>query len=250
MCAEPSPEPLATVRESLRWPRAARCCWTKLARCPWLLQPKLLRLLQEREFYRLGDMQPVRSRCAGDRQHQSLAAVSGGRRTLPRGPVLPAECDSLVPAAASRTRRRRHRTGGIFRRKVRRTGCPAAAERSLSRPRCAAYHWPGNVRELANTMRRAVAFADGNEIGKQHACLSAPGCRRWTRRAGCGPACPCGSWRRLCWKSRLKPPPAIAPMRPSCWASACAPCATKFANMACRHGGCHELAEYPTDVDC
>lgn len=30
------------------------------------------------------------------------------------------------------------------------------------------YHWPGNVRELRNTLRHAVALADGKQIGLEH----------------------------------------------------------------------------------
>ena len=48
-----------------------------------------------------------------------------------------------------------------------------------------AHHWPGNVRELANTIRRAVALADGPEIGGNTLPLSQPGLvrdeTRWLR---------------------------------------------------------------------
>ncbi|MDP1577843.1 MAG: sigma 54-interacting transcriptional regulator, partial [Cypionkella sp.] len=30
------------------------------------------------------------------------------------------------------------------------------------------YHWPGNLRELRNSLRHAVALADGNQIGLEH----------------------------------------------------------------------------------
>jgi transcriptional regulator of acetoin/glycerol metabolism len=30
------------------------------------------------------------------------------------------------------------------------------------------YHWPGNLRELRNTLRHAVALADGKQIGLEH----------------------------------------------------------------------------------
>ncbi len=30
------------------------------------------------------------------------------------------------------------------------------------------YHWPGNLRELRNTLRHAVALADGKMIGMEH----------------------------------------------------------------------------------
>ena len=30
------------------------------------------------------------------------------------------------------------------------------------------YHWPGNMRELRNSLRHAVALADGKQIGLEH----------------------------------------------------------------------------------
>ncbi len=30
------------------------------------------------------------------------------------------------------------------------------------------YHWPGNLRELRNTLRHAVALADGKQVGLEH----------------------------------------------------------------------------------
>jgi hypothetical protein len=46
--------PSLRKRGALRWPTKVRCFWMKLGISPWELQPKLLPVLQEREFERLG----------------------------------------------------------------------------------------------------------------------------------------------------------------------------------------------------
>ena len=53
--ADRSPEPSATAWAGFSWPTAARCFSTKWARSRSSLQSKLLRVLQEGEFERVGD---------------------------------------------------------------------------------------------------------------------------------------------------------------------------------------------------
>ena len=55
----------------------------------------------------------------------------------------------------------------------------AEAERAMR-----AYSWPGNVRELANTLERAVLFADGEELGPDDLGLPLDGGAPGTVRAG------------------------------------------------------------------
>ena len=130
----------------------------EIGEMPLLLQPKLLRVLQEREFYRLGDSRPIRvDLCiiaATNRRLQPLVQEGRFREDLYyRLSVIPL---SLPPL--------RERGDDII----------ELAEYFAARFAAPAAHsWPGNVRELANTMRRAIALCDGEEIGA-HLLQSVP----------------------------------------------------------------------------
>ena len=143
----------------------------EIGEMPLLLQPKLLRVLQEREFYRLGDSRPM---------HVDLRVISSTNRRLQllveegrfsRRPLLPAQCYSAFAAALTRARRRRYRTGGIFAAQFAAPAAPPPLSDSF-RAQLRAHTWPGNVRELAGTMRRAVALCDGEEIGARQPQLA------------------------------------------------------------------------------
>ena len=69
------------------------------------LQMKLLRVLQEREFERVGDIADDQGRRARDRRHQRRPRADGRRGQLPRGSLLPAERDPGDAAAAARSAR-------------------------------------------------------------------------------------------------------------------------------------------------
>ena len=56
---------------------------------PLTVQVKLLRVLQERCFERLGSESTRDGRHPRGRRHQAAAAATGARRPLPRGPLLP-----------------------------------------------------------------------------------------------------------------------------------------------------------------
>ena len=51
----PSPGPCAIIRDGSPPARAAPCSSMKSGTCPWPLQPKLLRVLQEKEYERVGE---------------------------------------------------------------------------------------------------------------------------------------------------------------------------------------------------
>src|SRR5262245_38019620 len=74
-------------------------------------QAKLLRVLQEREFQRLGGTRVVRRRRPRGRRHQSRSARSGRARNVPRGSVLPRQRVRHSNSPAPRSRRRRHAAG-------------------------------------------------------------------------------------------------------------------------------------------
>jgi DNA-binding NtrC family response regulator len=136
-------------------------------------QAKLLRVLQEQEFQRLGGRHPIRT---------DVRIVAATNRNLER------EVEA-----------RRFREDLYFRLNVIRIHLPPLRERpedllalaehflarfarELGRPRkgftadasarIVAHAWPGNVRELRNAVERAVLLADGPEVDGQHFGLS------------------------------------------------------------------------------
>jgi len=131
---------------------------------PLTLQPKLLRVLQEREFDRLGDTRSVRVdlRVIATTNCALAKMVREGRFRADlyyRLNVIPL---SLPPL--------RERTGDVrelaefFVRIYGRADKAVFLSPDLL-DRLESHCWPGNVRELANWIRRAVALAAGPEIG-------------------------------------------------------------------------------------
>ncbi len=129
------------------------------------VQTKLLRVLQEKSFEKVGSSQPlavdVRIVAA---THQDLEAlISGGRFREDlyyrlnvisiRTPSLRERREDIFELALHFLGRHSQRVGkGI-------TGLDDAAIEILS-----AYDWPGNIRELENVIERAVVLADGPAI--------------------------------------------------------------------------------------
>ncbi len=147
---------------------------------PLPLQPKLLRVLQEREFDRLGSNQTVRVdiRVIATTNRPLEAAVAEGRFRADLFYRL-----NVIPLALPPLR---NRDGDIVELAEFFAGLYAApgASPRLSRELLAGLAeqaWPGNVRELANFVRRAVALSRGGEIGVEafaHGKLSAAGIPR------------------------------------------------------------------------
>lgn len=133
------------------------------------LQVKLLRVLQERTFERLGSNQshPMRARviCATNRDLKEMVERGIFRADLyyrlntieiKLPPLRERRADILLLAYKFL----RH-----FAEKHNRPVC------RLAPPTMAIledYHWPGNVRELQNVMERAVVICDDNEIRPDH----------------------------------------------------------------------------------
>ncbi len=130
---------------------------------PLALQPKLLRVLQEREFDRLGDNHPVkvdiRVIATTNRSLERMVHEGSFRADLyyrlnviPLGlPTLRDRREDIVPLAKHFAR-------------VYSVGRIAPRMRPDFIARLEQYPWPGNVRQLANLMRRAVALCP-EEIG-------------------------------------------------------------------------------------
>ncbi len=150
----------------------------EIADMPLPLQGKILRLVQEKQFERVGGVQTlsvdVRVVAATNRDLTDAVARKEFREdlyyrlsvfpvTVPplrrrRGDILP-----LAEAFLERFARELGRKGMRF--------------SELARRALLDHAWPGNVRELQNSIERAVILADGNEIGAEHLRLrpSGPG---------------------------------------------------------------------------
>ncbi|MGB7556255.1 MAG: sigma-54 dependent transcriptional regulator [Candidatus Korobacteraceae bacterium] len=138
----------------------------EIGEMPLLLQPKLLRVLQEREFYRLGDVRPihvdVRVIASTNRSLQFLVLEGRFREDLyyrlnviPLGlPPLRERGDDVIELAE------------YFAAKFAVPAPPPILSEAF-RLALRSHRWPGNVRELANAIRRAVALCDGEEIGAE-----------------------------------------------------------------------------------
>ena len=138
------------------------------------IQVKLLRVLQEREFERVGGMRPisvdVRIVAATNKDLKAEVAAGRIREDLYyRLNVFPV----ALPSLAER-RETIHSLAGYFLKKF-----AAAIGKSISGFSSEAlsalenYPWPGNVRELQNVIERAVILARG-EIDAKHLNLEPP----------------------------------------------------------------------------
>ena len=126
------------------------------------LQAKLLRVLQEREFERVGDSHTikvdVRVIAATHSDLQAMVADGSFREDLYyRLNVIPVKLPAL--------RERRDDIPLLVQHFLQRLCAdlgrgPATISQEAMR-RLMAYHWPGNVRQLENVVERAIAFSQG-----------------------------------------------------------------------------------------
>jgi transcriptional regulator with PAS, ATPase and Fis domain len=134
----------------------------EIAELPLVLQPKLLRLLEERTARRLGGSREydVRCRIVAGTNVQLERAVAEGRFRADLYYRLNVVRVDLPPL--------RERRGDIallaghFAREIAsRRGGPTKVLDPSAVAALEAHHWPGNVRELRNVMERATLLADG-----------------------------------------------------------------------------------------
>src|SRR2546428_8552788 len=129
---------------------------------PLEVQPKLLRVLQEREFERLGSSRTLRTGArliaATNRDLEAMVAEQKFRSDLFfRLNVFPVHVPALRERQGDIPLLVRHFTQQFSRRMNRVIETvPSAAMDALSR-----YHWPGNIRELQNVIERAVIVSTG-----------------------------------------------------------------------------------------
>jgi DNA-binding NtrC family response regulator len=129
------------------------------------LQAKLLRVLQEREFERVGGNQSIRADvrwiAASNRELETMIAAGQFREDLYHRlavfpvhlPPLRERIEDIVPLAE-------HLLGRIAA-ELGRPGLRLSAEASAALRKSP---WPGNVRELANTLERAAILAEEHTI--------------------------------------------------------------------------------------
>ncbi len=134
----------------------------EIGELPLPLQPKLLRALQERTFYRVGGTREVAS---------DVRIVAATNRDLPQAVGLKVFREDLyhrlaaLPVRVPALRERREDIPILARhvaaRTARRLGKPHEGIRDAALARLSQYSWPGNIRELQNVVERAVILSDG-----------------------------------------------------------------------------------------
>jgi formate hydrogenlyase transcriptional activator len=137
----------------------------EIGELPLEVQPKLLRVLQEREFERLGSPRTrhtdARLIAATNRELAALVAASAFRADLfyrvnvfpihvPPLRERPEDIPLLVRHFAQQFARRLHKTIATI---------PSDTMQALLR-----YPWPGNIRELQNVIERAVILSPGSVL--------------------------------------------------------------------------------------
>ena len=136
----------------------------EIGEVPGHLQPKILRVLQERRFARVGGTEKVsvdvRLVAATNRVLADEVAAGRFREDLYyrlavltiTQPPLRERGDDVRLLAEDFLRRRR----------------PGAAFDGEALAALRAHRWPGNVRELANVVERALVLCDGEVVGRSH----------------------------------------------------------------------------------
>jgi NtrC-family two-component system response regulator AlgB len=136
---------------------------------PAALQPKLLRLIQDREYERVGDATPrsvdVRLIAATNRDLEGEVKAGRFREDLLYRlnvievtiPPLRVRRKDVLPLARQLL--------AFFGRQIGKpvNGFSAAAETALE-----GYYWPGNVRELRNAVERGVILCSGSDVDVSH----------------------------------------------------------------------------------
>jgi len=140
---------------------------------PLETQTKLLRILQEQEFERVGGSQTIKVDVrviAATNRHLAEAVRLGSFRAdlFYRLNVFPIE----VPPLRDRRDDIPLLVGHFLRKFSQRMGKRIHRISAAVSDQFLHYDWPGNVRELANVMERAVILCQGDTIQVGHAALS------------------------------------------------------------------------------
>jgi len=137
----------------------------EIGEMPLSLQPKLLRVLQEREFERLGEASPVRVdiRVVATTNISLAAMVERGQFRSDLYYRL-----NVIPLSLPPLRDRREDIPTLARHFAEKYAAQCRTECPLLLPdfidRLQSHTWPGNVRELANFMRRVLTLSESRVI--------------------------------------------------------------------------------------
>ena len=147
----------------------------EIGEIPLELQTKLLRVLQEREFERLGSSRTIRTDArliaATNRDLEAMVSEQKFRSDLFfRLDVFPVHVPALRERDGDIPLLVRHFTQQFSTRMKKAVETiPSAAMDALCR-----YHWPGNIRELQNVIERAVIISAGPALSVDVADLKFP----------------------------------------------------------------------------
>jgi len=141
----------------------------EIAEMPATLQPKLLRVLQERELERLGDTRTtaVNIRVVATSNVSLQARVEEGKFRADLFYRL-----NVIPLTLPPLRDRREDIPALAESFARQFAAQAGRRTPILHPDFIAgllrHRWPGNIRELGNFMQRVVTLNDSNEIRAEH----------------------------------------------------------------------------------
>ena len=137
-----------------------------------MAQAKLLRVLQEREFRRLGGTRPVKANvrviAASNRDlHRAVAEGTFREDLFYRLQVF----DIRLPPLRERRRDIPLLIDAFLQEFAQSTGCSSAGLAPDALGILLAHEWPGNVRELHNALERAAILCQGGPITAEHLSL-------------------------------------------------------------------------------
>jgi DNA-binding NtrC family response regulator len=148
----------------------------EIGELPPAIQSKLLRVLEEREFDRVGGTQPIQV------DVRILTATNKDLRAAVEARAFREDLYFRISAVPLTIPPLRERDGDIlllaehflerFRREFRKPGLTLSEEAQAALHH---YPWPGNVREMQNVIERAAILSDGDEITVS--TLNLPGAR-------------------------------------------------------------------------
>ncbi|MBU0972184.1 MAG: sigma 54-interacting transcriptional regulator [Proteobacteria bacterium] len=139
----------------------------ELGDLPLEMQPKLLRVLEEKEFERIGGTRIIRSDfrviCATNQDLEAMIQQKKFRKDLfYRLNVIPIEIPPLRERREDILPIARH----LIRKMTREADLSEMKIEKMAEQELLAHDWPGNVRELSNVLERAMYASENNMIYK------------------------------------------------------------------------------------